>query len=65
MEGIGAGNVDVPIILSNNSNEFQTFMQEIKSRGMIMTTLMEEMKQQFQSILENLRERVTMVGSFF
>ena len=32
-------------------------MQEIKSRGMIMTTLIEEMKQQFQSILENLRER--------
>ena len=30
MEGIGAGNVDVPILLSNNSNEFQTFMQEIR-----------------------------------
>ena len=32
-------------------------MQEIKSRGMIMTALMEEMKQQSQFILENLRER--------
>ena len=32
-------------------------MQEIKSQRMIMTTFMEEMKQQSQSILENYRER--------
>ena len=31
VEGVGVGNVGVPIILSNNSNEFQAFMQEIKS----------------------------------
>ena len=49
--------MDVPILFSNNSNEFQDFMQEIKSRGVIMTAFMEEMKQQYQSILENLREK--------
>ena len=32
-------------------------MQEIKNCRVIMTAFMEEMKQQFQSILENLRER--------
>ena len=32
-------------------------MKEIKSQQMIMTAFMEEMKQQSQSILENLRER--------
>ena len=52
MEGRGAGNVDVPILFFNNFNEFQTLMQEIKSQ----TAFMEEMKQQSQSILENLRE---------
>ena len=57
MEGRGAGNVNVPIPFSNNFNEFHTLMQEIKTREMIMTAFMEEMKQQFQSILENLRER--------
>ena len=41
----------------NNSNEFQASMQEIKSRGMIMTAFMKEMKQRYQIIMENLRER--------
>ena len=49
--------MDVPILFSNNFDEFQALMQEIKSQGMIMTAFMEEMKQQSQSILENLRER--------
>ena len=31
VEGRGIGNVDLPILFSNNSNEFQAFMQEIKS----------------------------------
>ena len=57
VKGIGAGNVDVPILFYNNSNEFQTLMQEIKRQRIIMTTFMEEMKQQSQFILENLRER--------
>ena len=57
MEVRGAGNVDVPILFYNNSNKFQALMQEIKSQRVIMTTFMEEMKQQVQSILENLRER--------
>ena len=57
MEGRCAVNVDVPILFSNNSNEFKAFMQEIKSRGMIMTALMEEMKHHSQAILENFRER--------
>ena len=56
MEGRSEGNVDVLIIFSNNFNEFQALMQEIKSHRMIMTTFMEEMKLQSQSILENLRE---------
>ena len=57
MEGRGAGNVDVPILFSNNFDEFQALMQEIKSQGMIMIAFMEEMKQRsHQSILENLRE---------
>ena len=56
VEGIGAGNVDVPILFSNNFNEFQALIQEIKSQRMIMNAFMEEMKQQSQSILENLRE---------
>ena len=57
VEGRGASNVDMPIILFNNSNEFQASMQEIKSRGMIMTAFMKEMKQRYQIIMENLRER--------
>ena len=57
MEGRGVGNVNVPILMSNNFNEFQALMQEIKSQGMIMSSFMEEMKQQSQSNLENLRER--------
>ena len=44
VEGRGAGNVDVPILFSNNSNEFQAFMQEIKSHRVVMTAIMEEMK---------------------
>ena len=36
--------MDVPIIFSNNSNEFQAFMKEIKSQRVVMTTIMEEMK---------------------
>ena len=56
VEGRGAGNVDVPIILSNNSNEFQAFMQELKSHRAIMTTFMEEIKQQSQYNLENLKK---------
>ena len=44
VEGRGAGNVDVPILFSNNSNEFQAFMQEIKSQRVVMTAIMEEMK---------------------
>ena len=47
----------MPILFSNNFNEFQALMEEIKSQRMIMTTFMEEMKHQSQSILENLRER--------
>ena len=57
MEGKGACNVDVPILFSNNFNEFQALMQEIKSQRMIMTAFMEEIKQQSQSIMENLKER--------
>ena len=37
VEGRGKGNVNVPILFSNNFNEFQALMQEIKSLGMIMT----------------------------
>ena len=47
----------MPIILSINSNEFQALMQELKSQGVIMIAFMEEMKQQSQSNLENLKER--------
>ena len=32
VEGKGACNVNVPIIFSNDFNEFQAFMQEIKSQ---------------------------------
>ena len=31
VEGRDVGNVEVPILFSNNSNEFQALMQEIKS----------------------------------
>ena len=48
--------MDVPILFSNNFNEFQALMKEIKSQRMIMTGFMEEMKQQSQSILKNLRK---------
>ena len=57
VEGKGVGNVDVAILFSLNSNEFQAHMQELKSQRVIMTGFMEEMKQQSQSNLENLRER--------
>ena len=57
MVGRVAGNVNVPILFSNNFNEFQALMQEIKSQGMIMAAFMEEIKQKSQSILENLREK--------
>ena len=40
VEGRDAGNVDVPILFSNNFNEFKALMQEIKSQGMIMTAFM-------------------------
>ena len=49
--------MDVPILFSNNFNEFQALMKEKKSQRVIMTASMEEMKQQSQLILENLRER--------
>ena len=49
--------MDVPIISSNNSNEFQAFIQELKSHRVIMTAFMEEMKQRSQYNLEILRER--------
>ena len=49
--------MDVLILFSNNFNEFQALMKEIKSQRVIMTASMEEMKQQSQLILENLRER--------
>ena len=49
--------MDVPILFFLNSNEFQALMQELESQRVIMTTFMEEMKQQSQSNLENLRER--------
>ena len=42
VEERGAGNVDVPILFPNNSNEFQAFMQELKSHRVI--AFMEEMK---------------------
>ena len=57
MEGRGAGNVDVPILFSLNSNEFQALMQELNSQRVIMTAFMEEMKYLSQSNLENLKER--------
>ena len=44
MEGKSAGNVDVPILFSNNSNEFQAFMQEKKSHRVVMTAILEEIK---------------------
>ena len=50
-------NVDVSILLSNKFNEFQAPMQEIKSQRVIMSGIMEEMKQQSQLIRENLIER--------
>ena len=40
--------MDVPILFSLNSNEFQALMQELKSHRVIMTVFMEEMKQQSQ-----------------
>ena len=49
--------MDVPILFSINSNELQALMQELKNQRVIMTPFMEEMKQQSQSSLENLRER--------
>ena len=49
--------MDVLIIFSLNSNEFQALMQELKSQQVIMTAFMEEMKQQSRSNLKNLRER--------
>ena len=49
--------MNVPILFSNNSNEFQAFMQELKSWGLVMTVILEEMKHQSQSNLENLKER--------
>ena len=49
--------MDVPILFSLNSNEFQALMQELKSQQVIITAFMEEMKQESQSSLENLRER--------
>ena len=57
VEGRGVGNVDVPILLSINFNEFQALMQELKRQQVIMTAFMEEMKQQSQSNLENIKER--------
>ena len=48
--------MDVPILFSLSSKEFQALMQELKSQQVIMTAFMEEMKQQSQSNLENLRE---------
>ena len=36
--------MDVSIIFSNNFNEFQAFMQEIKSHRVVMTAIMEEIK---------------------
>ena len=57
VEGRGVGNVDVSILFSINSNEFQALMQELKSQLVIMTDFMEEMRQQSQFILKNLRER--------
>ena len=45
------------LFFSLNSNEFQALMQELKSQRVTMTGFMEEMKQESQSNLENLRER--------
>ena len=36
VEERGAGNLDVPILLSNHSNKFQALIQEIKSQRVIM-----------------------------
>ena len=44
MEGRGVGNVDVFILFSINSNEFQALMRELKSQRVIMIAFMEEMK---------------------
>ena len=46
----------VPILFSLNSNEIQALMQELKSLRVIRTSFMEEMKQQSQYNLKNLRE---------
>ena len=46
----------VHIRFSLNFNEFQALMQKLKSQRVIITAFMEEMKQQSQSNLENLRE---------
>ena len=45
------------LFFSLNSNEFQALMQELKSQRVTMTAFMEEMKQESQSNLKNLRER--------
>ena len=49
--------MNVYILFSINSNAFQALMQEIKSQRVIMIAFMEKIKQQYQSILEKLRER--------
>ena len=56
VEGRSAGNVDVFILFSNNSNEFEALIQEIKSHRVIMIVIMEEMRQHSQAILENFRK---------
>ena len=41
VEGRDAGNVDVPILISISSNEFQALMQDLNSQRLIMTAIME------------------------
>ena len=47
--------MDVLILFSLNSNEFQALMQELKCQRVIMTAFIEEMKHQSQSNLDNLK----------
>ena len=64
MERRDAGNVDVHILFSNNSNEFQAFMQEMKSKRVVMTTIMEEMKY-FREIEQTRQEVASKLGRQF
>ena len=44
--------MNVSIILSNNSNEFQAFMQEIKSHRVVMTAIIKYSREREQTMQE-------------